>query len=70
MSLDPFTDVFLMELARQIPPTETYKLGIELLQYANEVENILLRYAAEDMEVKTFKVSERPFFREKEPAGL
>ena len=50
-----------MDLARQIPPGETYKLGIELLSFAQKVENILRTNASDDMEVKTFQVSQHSF---------
>ena len=54
-----------MELVRLIPPSESYKLGIELLLSSLLVDNVFRTYAAEDMEVRTFQVSQFPF-REKE----
>ena len=47
-----------MSLARVIPPTETTKLGIELLASVSKVDNVMMTNASEDMELKTFRVSQ------------
>ena len=41
-----------------IPPTETTKLGIELLASVSKVDNVMMTNASEDMELKTFRVSQ------------
>ena len=51
-----------MSLAREIPPTETTKLGIELLASVSKVDNVILTNASEDMELKTFRVGQHSLY--------